>query len=138
MNELFNLRLYQKRIYRYCLYMGSFTSLKNRQQNKYFTKTAMLKSKVHGSIDGKQCYLTDEAYVVTSPFTAQNKVIEDDDTSKGQNYIYNDEMTMGTDASTKASAMQQKSSLPSLNHLPEMSSESEWEEMAQFPGLFLL
>ena len=98
----------------------------------------MLKSKVHGSIDGKQCYFTDEAYVVTSPFNAQNKVIEDDDTSKGQGYIYNDEMTMETDASTKGSVMQQKSSLPSPNHLPELSSESEWEEMSQFPGLFLL
>ena len=47
-------------------------------------------------------------------------------------------MTMETDASTKGSVVQQKSSPPSPNHLPEMSSESEWEEMAQFPGLYLL
>ena len=44
---------------------------------------------------------------------------------------------METDASTKGSVMQQKSSLPSPNHLPELSSESEWEAMSQLPGLYL-
>ena len=112
------------------------TRISNRKSNT--TRHAMLKSKDQGAIDGNQCNITAEAHVVTSPFTAQKKIIEGDDKSNGQGFISDDEMTIETYGSTKGSVMQQKSSPSSPNHLPEMSSESEWEDTAQFPGLYLL
>ncbi|XP_078318477.1 uncharacterized protein LOC111118926 isoform X5 [Crassostrea virginica] len=107
------------------------TRISNRKSNT--TRHAMLKSKDQGAIDGNQCNITAEAHVVTSSFTAQKKIIEGDDKSNGQGYISDEEMVVETNGSTTGSVMQQKSSPPSPNHLPEMSSESEWEEMSQFP-----
>ncbi|XP_078318478.1 uncharacterized protein LOC111118926 isoform X6 [Crassostrea virginica] len=108
------------------------TRISNRKSNT--TRHAMLKSKDQGAIDGNQCNITAEAHVVTSSFTAQKKIIEGDDKSNGQGYISDEEMVVETNGSTTGSVMQQKSSPPSPNHLPEMSSESEWEEMSQFPA----
>ena len=98
------------------------------------TKNAMLKSKHNGTTDDKPGYFTAEVPVANS---AHKKVIEDDDTSSSEAYSSDNEMTMETDGSTTGSVLQQKSSPTGPNHLPEMSSESELEEMAQFPGLFV-
>ena len=87
--------------------------------------------------EGRLGYITAELHVATSPSSVDEAIIKEEDSSNGQCYISDDEVTMETDGSTKGSAMQQKSSPPSPNHLPEMSSESEWEEMSRFPGLYL-
>ena len=88
--------------------------------------------------EGGQRYITAELHVETSPSSVDEAIREEDETSNGQGDISDEEMVVETNGSTKGSVMQQKSSPPSPNHLPEMSSESEWEEMAQFPGLYLL
>ena len=87
--------------------------------------------------EGGQRYITAELHVETSPSSVDEAIREEDETSNGQGDISDEEMVVETNGSTKGSVMQQKSSPPSPNHLPEMSSESEWEEMAQFPGLYI-
>lgn len=108
------------------------SKISNRRSN------AMLMSKDHAATDGKQCYNTAVVHDATFRFTAQRKPIHDDDTNNGQAYISDDEMAMETNGSSKTYVLQQESNQTSPNHLPEMTSESEWEEMIQFPGVYLL
>lgn len=91
------------------------------------TKKSILKSKDNGA---------KEVHGATYPFTAHKKIIEGDETSNGQMYSSDDDIGMETHRPSSVSLTQEKSKQPIPNHLTDMSFESEWEEMTQFPGLY--
>lgn len=83
--------------------------------------------------NGAQRFITAELHITTSPSSIDEVNTEDQATSNGQGYSSDDGMVQQTNVSNNSCNTRNKSSSQVLPHMPGLSSESEWEEMAKFP-----